>query len=118
MSERIRGHCPACGGTTLFLGSGGYITCSLINCPRPDAASVLLDDAETEHVVQITAEDATLRHPLIERLEDGLFDCELHHYVAGLYGPPRALGRYRVARVGDRWSWTPLPEAANAKASA
>ena len=39
----VRGFCPMGCGETLFLGSGGYVTCSLIGCPRPDAASILLD---------------------------------------------------------------------------
>jgi hypothetical protein len=32
---RLADRCPACGGTTLFVGSGGWITCSLIGCPDP-----------------------------------------------------------------------------------
>jgi hypothetical protein len=39
----VQGHCPACGWTTLFLGDGGYVTCSRIDCPEPDAASTLLE---------------------------------------------------------------------------
>jgi hypothetical protein len=39
----VQGHCPACGWTTLFLGDGGYPTCSRIDCPEPDAASKLLE---------------------------------------------------------------------------
>jgi hypothetical protein len=40
---QIQGHCPACGWTTLFLGEGGYITCSRSDCPDPDAATTLLE---------------------------------------------------------------------------
>jgi hypothetical protein len=46
---RVEGKCPACGSTgTLFLGSGGYVTCGLIGgrtsrgCPDPTAASKVL----------------------------------------------------------------------------
>lgn len=39
----VQGHCPACGRTALFVGAGGYITCSHTDCPQPDAASTLLD---------------------------------------------------------------------------
>lgn len=39
----VQGRCPACGTTGLFLGSGGYVTCSLIECREPDAASTVLD---------------------------------------------------------------------------
>lgn len=38
----VQGRCPACGGQSLFLGSGGYVTCSRIECPDPTAADDLL----------------------------------------------------------------------------
>ncbi|MEU9323238.1 DUF6085 family protein [Streptomyces canus] len=40
----VQGRCPACGWTTLFLGSGGYLTCSRIDCPQPDAATEVIAD--------------------------------------------------------------------------
>lgn len=40
----IQGRCPACGTKGLFLGDGGYITCSLIDCPQPDAATEVIAD--------------------------------------------------------------------------
>ncbi|MDJ0460621.1 hypothetical protein [Streptomyces sp. H27-C3] len=39
----VQGRCPACGKTSLFLGDGGYITCSRLECPEPDAASTALE---------------------------------------------------------------------------
>lgn len=39
----VTGRCPACGTAGLFLGDGGYVTCSLIDCPEPDAASTVLE---------------------------------------------------------------------------
>jgi hypothetical protein len=39
----VQGRCPACGGNSLFLGEGGYVTCPRIDCPEPDAASTLLE---------------------------------------------------------------------------
>lgn len=41
MYESVKGKCPACGGS-LFLGEGGYVTCSFIGCPNPSAPSELL----------------------------------------------------------------------------
>ena len=38
----IRGKCPMGCGETLFVGAGGHITCSWVDCPRPDAADALL----------------------------------------------------------------------------
>jgi hypothetical protein len=40
---RVQGHCPACSWDSLFLGTGGYVTCSRIECPDPTAASNLLE---------------------------------------------------------------------------
>lgn len=40
----IQGRCPACNGSTLFLADGGYITCSWIECPNPDAASQIIGE--------------------------------------------------------------------------
>lgn len=34
----LKGNCPACGNSTLFRGSKGYITCSWLKCPNPGAA--------------------------------------------------------------------------------
>lgn len=42
VNQRIRDRCPACGGPDLFVGTGGYLTCSLIGCPDPTAAHKLL----------------------------------------------------------------------------
>ncbi|MFI1472064.1 hypothetical protein [Streptomyces wuyuanensis] len=39
----VQGSCPVCGKTSLFLGDGGYVTCSRLECPEPDAASTLLE---------------------------------------------------------------------------
>ncbi|MFJ2675094.1 DUF6085 family protein [Streptomyces sp. NPDC087525] len=60
----VQGHCPACRGTSLFLGSGGYVTCSRLDCPEPDAASTLLErkpDATTaiqRHTADTITDDA------------------------------------------------------------
>lgn len=39
----VQGRCPACGRESLFLGDGGYVTCSRVDCTEPDAASTLLE---------------------------------------------------------------------------
>jgi predicted RNase H-like nuclease (RuvC/YqgF family) len=35
---RIATRCPACGGSTLFVGHGGHLTCSRLKCPNPSVA--------------------------------------------------------------------------------
>lgn len=34
----VQGRCPACRGASLFLGSGGHVTCARLDCPDPCAA--------------------------------------------------------------------------------
>ena len=42
----VQGTCPGCRMQgTLFLGSGGYVTCSSLSCPEPEAATNALDGA-------------------------------------------------------------------------
>ncbi|MGI5288050.1 DUF6085 family protein [Nonomuraea polychroma] len=101
----IVGNCPMGCGQTLFVADGGYITCSFIRCARPTAVADLLEDRETEHIVQFDADTFTVRHPLRERLDDALLACELHEHIAGLDGPPVQPGRYRARAVGQRWTW-------------
>ncbi len=108
MSADVQGHCPACGASSLFLASGGYVTCRVIDCPNPTAAADILADRETEHVVTF-ASGFTIRHPLRERLNGELEDCTLHRQLLALSGPPVRPGRYRARRVDGGWSWERLP---------
>ena len=43
---KVQGRCPACGSNSLFLGDGGYVTCSVLGCPDPCAASNVLEDPD------------------------------------------------------------------------
>lgn len=47
---KVQGRCPACGRDSLFLGSGGYVTCSIIGCSKPDAATDVLSRIPAPHV--------------------------------------------------------------------
>jgi hypothetical protein len=102
----IKGKCPINYGATLFLGSGGYVTCSYVNCPNPSAAcDLLLDHAYPWHVVVLDAGYFTVEHPLRERLNGELFDCGLHQFLKELTGPPRQPGRYRVHGDAVPFAW-------------
>lgn len=106
----VQGYCPMGCGRTLFLGSGGYITCSLDKCPNPTALADLLEDPEHEHIVVLEDSTFSIEHPLRERLNGVLFKCPLHAFIQGHDGPPLRPGRYRVRQRGDdRFSWEPLP---------
>jgi len=40
----VNGTCPGCGvGRTLFLATGGWVTCANIDCTAPQMASDVLD---------------------------------------------------------------------------
>lgn len=103
--NRIQGNCPMGCGETLFIGSGGYITCSYIPCPRPDAVATILAERETEHIVNFGRTTFSLLHPLRERLDGELLDCALGRHITDLAGPPVCPGRYRAQLVDDRWTW-------------
>lgn len=96
-------------GETLFVGSGGYITCSFIHCPRPDAVSDILADRETEHIVELDRETFSVQHPLRERLDGDLFRCKLHAESSEMDGPPRVTGRYRVYGPAANRHWERAP---------
>ena len=38
LSDRINMRCPSCNGHAIFIGKGGYLTCSYVDCPEPDIA--------------------------------------------------------------------------------
>jgi hypothetical protein len=97
-------------GQTLILGDGGYVTCSHLDCQQPDAVSVLLEDRETEHVVTFQAVGFTIQHPLRERLDGELEECEVHQLCLGLTGRPMRTGRYRVALDDNNWAFVPVEE--------
>lgn len=109
--NNLAGYCPMGCGATLFHAAGGHITCAHIRCPRPTAVDELLDDRETEHVVQIGETAFVVRHPLRERLDGALIqECTLHEYLRSRSGPPAQPGRYRVTWRGDPAApWQLLP---------
>lgn len=96
----IAGYCPMGGRKTLAI-EHGQITCTDPQCPRPTAAAEILADHEPEHIVTLHRGTFTVRHPLRERLDDALMTCPLHAWIRAQNQPPRPLGRYRVAGVGN-----------------
>jgi hypothetical protein len=107
-TERVKGYCPMGCGETLFLGDAGYVTCSWVDCPVPDAVSTILESGEKEHLVQLMEDGFTVRHPLRERLGDGLMKCTLTEHVRDL-PPDRVVpGLWRLSRdaaPGGMWNW-------------
>lgn len=54
----VQGLCPRCDGNSLFLGDGGYVTCSRLDCTNPSSASELLGVRFPEATPPSPAEDA------------------------------------------------------------
>jgi len=106
----VLGWCPmGCGQTLGLHEDDGRVLCSDQTCPCPDAVNQILADQESEHQVRFDPPGGgfTIRHPLRERVNDALLDCELHAYCEDLDGPPIAPGLYRATWSGERarWEW-------------
>ncbi|WP_174774606.1 MULTISPECIES: DUF6085 family protein [unclassified Cryobacterium] len=100
----VIGNCPMGCGRTLAVDPHGAILCRAFGCPNSRAATTILQDAETEHVVTFARDDFTIKHPLRERIGDELLDCPMHAQLAALTEPPVKPGRYRVQT--DSWGET------------
>jgi hypothetical protein len=60
----VQGQCPACGLGSLFLASGGYLTCASLRCTDPTRASNLLHaDAPVQSVASGSVEHSLERKP-------------------------------------------------------
>lgn len=80
----VVGYCPACGKTELELRKyDGMILCTGHPCPNPGAAFEVLQDPEIHHIVRFDSDSETfnVKHPLRERVDSELLDCDIHDEV-------------------------------------
>lgn len=73
--------CPVCNHELAYTKSHGELTCTWSDCPRPTAATELLSEGETEHLITLTTDGYTIKHPIRERLDDALLNCPLAAYI-------------------------------------
>ncbi|MFF8412874.1 DUF6085 family protein [Streptomyces omiyaensis] len=66
----VQGQCPACRGTSLFLGAGGHVTCARIDCPNPTAADDFLHSSAAPLVTGTLTHLAEATATLTARLDD------------------------------------------------
>lgn len=78
----VAGFCPACGHGVLMLGSGGHVTCTLIDCPNPSAADQLLHGEEL--VVPAAATEAIGRPCTCAGTGFGDGTCAVHYKPAAV----------------------------------
>lgn len=49
----VKGRCVACGERSLFVGEGGWLTCSWSECTAPDATGRLLEGPLLRPICQL-----------------------------------------------------------------
>lgn len=59
----IADRCPACGSTSLFIGSGGWLTCAVIGCKEPAVSA-----AWEKERASLTAKVVVLRSVLSQTM--------------------------------------------------
>lgn len=113
----LAGHCPHGCGQVLYVDDaqidteGNRVVCMGENCPDPQAVHRILADAQTDHRVHFSGTGFTIRHPLRERIDDALMDCELHLALMGMPGPPEGRpGTFRFFEKDGRWEMERLDD--------
>lgn len=104
----VRGYCPFGCGETLNLDASGRVFCRNETCEDRYAIAEILNDEETEHVVDVDDANWTCKHPLRERIEDTVLTCEVTEYLSSALAAPVTPGRYRVTVTFGTWSWEKL----------
>jgi len=78
----VKGMCPSCGSRSLFLGNGGHVTCSWIECKDPCAADKLLSIDPT--VPKLNCSLCRGQHRTADCPHRGPSDAEVARAVAAL----------------------------------
>lgn len=71
---RINTPCPSCGNATLFIGSGGHLTCSWLKCPDPSVESmcerILIRAEQAEAALTSRPADPPALVALVREIQD------------------------------------------------
>lgn len=113
----VDGYCPACGSEALYL-SFGIPTCFQKGCPDPTIIGNLLDDSEIHHIVRFdpNSETFNVKHPLRERVNSELLDCEIHGVIQAQVSDGQIYSDKQWHPVQGTWrlkyepTWTEDPE--------
>ena len=71
---KVKGRCPMGCGETLFLGAGGHVTCSWVECPHPSRVDELLAQftGRERHMVFVLPESKIHWNPLANAAAPGM----------------------------------------------
>ena len=72
LTPKITTRCPSCGGETLFIGSGGHLTCSVIGCREPSVERCVAELYNERS--QIERELNQTREKLLEAIRRGFHE--------------------------------------------
>ncbi len=102
----VAGVCPACGKRALCVDLDGALTCMFQDCPRPTALAELLElEQGPRHIVELDEVGHAVQHPMIERLDEGVFNCKLYIWLTLLTDAPKPPGRYLVTGRPHKYHW-------------
>ena len=100
----IHGFCPACGEQKLHLMASNIVHCLNPNCPQPNTMAKLMMDKEIHHIVRFDPDSETfnVKHPLRERVDSELLDCQIHGVVQA------QIGEGKNGQIYSEGEWHPL----------
>lgn len=109
---RVRGRCPECFGSSLFLGEGGYVTCSRLECTDPTRADSLLNQgafSAGESALRAAAQELVYGENFgqhvgdckIDHVRDAECTCYLAPLKAALDGAPWEPSEEQVERAAE-----------------
>jgi hypothetical protein len=111
----IQGKCPACGRGSLFIGEGGYLTCSHLECPDPEAPTKALEETSAAEQLRRVRDIVADMHGVTgARHWARAFDKALDEEQPAAPSPEPAPHRYVTAAHCDaclrRWYGVPAVE--------
>ena len=74
-TQAIQTPCPSCGSKSLFIGTGGHLTCSWLECEEPGLERKI---AQLKAEKNILLEHGVAQMKEIERLKNGIDMAHLH----------------------------------------
>jgi hypothetical protein len=102
--------CPmGCDAKLVMLTETGLLECPGKNCPDKYAVSKLLtrESATTKHIVTLHTDHWSAKHPLSERIDNKLLNCQIGLAAGAMRHHKMPEGTYEVWLDTDKeWKWS------------